>query len=148
TGAVSARVLLPSRLVHCRAPERWFALRGRSSGPLAMAAPGFPSPLWGEVRGGGNLDFRGLGIPPTLSLPHKGGGDAVASSSSLLGGTFFFGGHLVNVQRNGLPNSRNASICGRLRRGLAETEERRPDLDRESRVPWPSGVGGASRLLS
>jgi hypothetical protein len=60
---------------------------------------GFPSPLWGGVRGGGNpeggqaprlrgIDIctgefaRGLtpadAIPPALSLRHKGGGDAVA----------------------------------------------------------------------
>jgi hypothetical protein len=32
----------------------------------------FPSPLWGGVRGGGNHD--GPGIPPSLTLPHKGGG--------------------------------------------------------------------------
>ena len=39
---------------------------------------GFPSPLWGGVRGGGNHDSRCSAIPPSLSLPHKGGGDDVA----------------------------------------------------------------------
>jgi len=38
--------------------------------------------LWGGARGGGNPDIRCLGFPPTLSLPHKGGGDAVARSVS------------------------------------------------------------------
>jgi cbb3-type cytochrome oxidase subunit 3 len=44
-------------------------------------ATGFPSPLWGGARGGGTPDLRCSAIPPTLSLPHKGGGDAEASSS-------------------------------------------------------------------
>ena len=35
-----------------------------------------PSPLWGGVRGGGNPDDDRSAIPPSLSLPHKGGGDA------------------------------------------------------------------------
>ena len=35
-----------------------------------------PSPLWGGVRGGGNPDGQCSAIPPSLSLPHKGGGDA------------------------------------------------------------------------
>ncbi len=40
-----------------------------------------PSPLWGGARGGGNPDDRGSAIPPSLSLPHKGGGgDAVAAA--------------------------------------------------------------------
>src|SRR5262245_23770085 len=30
---------------------------------------GFPSPLWGGVRGGGNPYGGGSAIPPTLSLP-------------------------------------------------------------------------------
>ncbi len=42
---------------------------------------GFPSPLWGGVRGGGNPEPGCSGIPPTLSLPHKGGGDPAARSS-------------------------------------------------------------------
>ena len=37
---------------------------------------GFPSPLWGGVRGGGNPDDRGLGGPPSLTLPHEGEGDS------------------------------------------------------------------------
>jgi urea transport system permease protein len=37
---------------------------------------GFPSPLWGGVRGGGNPDTDRSVIPASLSLPHKGGGDA------------------------------------------------------------------------
>jgi len=38
-----------------------------------------PSPLWGGVRGGGNPDVGCSAIPPSLSLPHEGGGDAVAT---------------------------------------------------------------------
>ena len=34
-----------------------------------------PSPLWGGVRGGGHPADHGSAIPPSLSLPHKGGGD-------------------------------------------------------------------------
>src|SRR5262249_22290994 len=57
---------------------------GRSSrkcgASLPTAATGFPSPLWGGARGGGTPDFGCSAIPPTLSLPHKGGGGAVALS--------------------------------------------------------------------
>ena len=35
-----------------------------------------PSPWWGGVRGGGTPDAARPAIPPSLSLPHKGGGDA------------------------------------------------------------------------
>jgi acyl-CoA dehydrogenase len=42
-------------------------------------ANGFPSPWWGGARGGGNPDDDRSGSPPSLSLPHKGGGDAAAS---------------------------------------------------------------------
>ena len=42
----------------------------------AARATGSPSPLWGGVRGGGNPDDHRSAIPPSLSLPHKGGGDA------------------------------------------------------------------------
>jgi hypothetical protein len=42
----------------------------------------FPSPLWGGVRGGGNPDGRRSAIPPSLSLPHKGGGNGAARSES------------------------------------------------------------------
>ncbi len=31
---------------------------------------GFPSPLWGGVRGGGNPNCKCSAIPPSLSLPH------------------------------------------------------------------------------
>jgi uncharacterized protein (DUF934 family) len=34
-----------------------------------------PSPLWGGARGGGNPSLQCSAIPPSLSLPHKGGGD-------------------------------------------------------------------------
>ena len=42
--------------------------------PKQQSPPESPSPWWGGVRGGGNHD--GSGIPPSLSLPHTGGGDA------------------------------------------------------------------------
>jgi len=41
----------------------------------ARYADASPSPLWGGVRGGGNPYRRCSAIPPSLSLPHKGGGD-------------------------------------------------------------------------
>src|SRR5262245_31110264 len=56
-----------------------------------QAVRGFPSPscrrrvfdtTWGGVRGGGTPNRRCWRIPPTLSLPHKGGGDAAARSVS------------------------------------------------------------------
>src|SRR5581483_7188598 len=37
---------------------------------------GFPSPSWGGVRGGGNPSGQGSAIPPSLPLPHEGGGDS------------------------------------------------------------------------
>ena len=43
-----------------------------------QALRGVLSPLWHGARGGEYHDIRGLGFPPTLSLLHKGGGDAVA----------------------------------------------------------------------
>ncbi len=43
---------------------------------LLPSAVGFPSPSWGGVRGGGSHDGRRSAIPPSLSLPHQGGGDA------------------------------------------------------------------------
>jgi uncharacterized protein len=60
-----------------------------AQGSLSTAPTGFPSPsrrrratrMWGGVRGGGNPDIGSLGVPPTLSLPHKGGGDPAAPSS-------------------------------------------------------------------
>src|SRR6202008_4527251 len=48
---------------------------------------GCPSPSWGGVRGGGKP--RGgqiaTAIPPTLSLPHEGGGDPGASAALIVG---------------------------------------------------------------
>jgi hypothetical protein len=49
--------------------------------PSPLAPLGFPSPLWGGARGGGNPESRKWGGPPTLSLAHKGGGDAAALAS-------------------------------------------------------------------
>jgi phosphopantothenoylcysteine decarboxylase/phosphopantothenate--cysteine ligase len=42
-----------------------------------------PSPLWGGDRGGGTHD--GPGIPPSLTLPHKGGGNARGVRGALAG---------------------------------------------------------------
>ena len=42
----------------------------------------FPSPLWGGARGGGNPYRRCSAIPPSLSLPHEGGGDACRRDGS------------------------------------------------------------------
>jgi hypothetical protein len=42
---------------------------------LSAAARGFASPSWRGVKGGGYPFVRSSGVPPTLSLPHKGGRD-------------------------------------------------------------------------
>ena len=42
---------------------------------ILRASTEFPSPLWGGVRGGGNPDDDRCAVPPSLSLPHEGGGD-------------------------------------------------------------------------
>ena len=52
--------------------------------PFQWPAPKSPSPLRGGVRGGGNHD--GSGVPPSLALPHKGGGDSARLFSD---GRFF-----------------------------------------------------------
>ena len=44
--------------------------------PDAILSPASPSPLRGGDRGGGN--HAGSGIPPSLSLPHTGGGNVAA----------------------------------------------------------------------
>src|SRR5262245_61522416 len=49
---------------------------------LKQGMRGFPSPLWGGARGGGNPTPRCSAIPRTRSLPHKGGGGAVAPTFS------------------------------------------------------------------
>ena len=43
--------------------------------PAQSAPPESPSPRWGGVRGGGKPDAQRSTIPPSLSLPQKGGGD-------------------------------------------------------------------------
>ena len=47
---------------------------------------------WGGVRGGGNPDVPGSAIPPSLSLPHEGGGDAVAAAEPDPEGLIWRGG--------------------------------------------------------
>src|SRR5262249_8846788 len=71
----------------CRSGKVFLAAEDRaiSEPSTATAATVFPSPLWGGVRGGGNPVPQCLAIPPTLSLPHKGGGDDGASASRQLG---------------------------------------------------------------
>jgi rhodanese-related sulfurtransferase len=49
----------------------------------AGGAFGEPEGLWGGVRGGGNPDGNRPAIPPSLSLPHEGGGDAEARARKL-----------------------------------------------------------------
>jgi uncharacterized protein (DUF934 family) len=44
----------------------------------AATATESPSPLWGGARGGGNPKGNPRVVPPSLSLPHKGGGNAEA----------------------------------------------------------------------
>ena len=69
-------------LVHLEGGEvlaMHLGMTGRFSVKLPRRAPqtprGSPSPSRGGVRGGGNPDDRRSAIPPTLSLPHKGGGN-------------------------------------------------------------------------
>jgi ATP-dependent helicase HrpB len=65
--------------------QRWARLVQDSRQPnLAQAAASHharpaPFPLVGEEWGGGSQQTRHLSSPPSLSLPHKGGGNAVAS---------------------------------------------------------------------
>jgi hypothetical protein len=44
------------------------------SGSICFARE-IPSSLWGGLKGGGRLDGRCSAIPPSLTLPHKGGGN-------------------------------------------------------------------------
>ena len=46
-------------------------------GPVAPGYAEFPSPLWGGVRGGGNPYRSCSAIPPSLTLPHEGGGKTI-----------------------------------------------------------------------
>ena len=51
----------------------------RSAAPVVWSLNGIPvlglpSPLWGGVGGGGSPDVECSAIPPSPSLPHKGGG--------------------------------------------------------------------------
>jgi hypothetical protein len=47
---------------------------------------GEPEGLWGGVRGGGNPNGNRSAIPPSLSLPHKGGGDDGRTHAFRMGG--------------------------------------------------------------
>src|SRR5690606_14996680 len=55
----------------CRRARRQRALLTKSG----ERSP-FPSPLWGGVRGGGKRKRWRCGVPPSPTLPHKGGGSA------------------------------------------------------------------------
>jgi hypothetical protein len=57
----------------------------------AIQIAGFPSAVhaehgfamtWGGVRGGGTPYLEHSAIPPSLSLPHEGGGNVVARSKN------------------------------------------------------------------
>ena len=49
-----------------------------SGPPRARRAHIQPEGLWGGVRGGGSHNGRGLRLPPSPTLPHKGGGSTRA----------------------------------------------------------------------
>jgi hypothetical protein len=57
------------------APRRLWTMRVRSA---LIQGPGdavwFPPPLWGRVRVGGTAFRNRVLVPPTPTLPHKGGG--------------------------------------------------------------------------
>ncbi len=73
-----------ARLRHERAGE-WSPTQARPGAATSVAEAvlrdgdgcrgAFPSPWWGGARGGGNPDGRRSAIPPSLSLPHEGGGN-------------------------------------------------------------------------
>ncbi|MEH2687158.1 hypothetical protein DXU04_19675 [Bradyrhizobium diazoefficiens] len=53
---------------------------------LATRNGALPPPLWGRVRERGSHELRSrLGLPPSLTLPHKGGGNGSSLRRSLLG---------------------------------------------------------------
>src|SRR5262249_43389250 len=71
-------------------PPRPISPRSTSCSPSAAgctpsrALDGAPTlPLWGGVRGGGNPSSRSGRIPPSLSLPHKGGGKSSVSARAV-----------------------------------------------------------------
>jgi 2-furoyl-CoA dehydrogenase large subunit len=55
-------------------------MRISAIGDAIAEATNVPSPSWRGVRGGGNHNERS-GVPPSLSLPHKGGGERNGGSS-------------------------------------------------------------------
>src|SRR5687767_7238058 len=107
---------------------------------------GFPSPscrrrvfdtTWGGVRGGGNPHLRCSAIPPSLSLPHKGGGDAAARffSSSRVGAA---GDRLTPF----LCSARSVECAWRGRRTLA------PGGGRDAEAALEGAVEGSLRLVA
>ena len=71
---------------------------------MSRGIRGFPSPLWGGVRGGGNHNGRCSAIPPSLALPHKGGGNATGFPSPLWGGVRGGGTPAADVLRSPPPS--------------------------------------------
>jgi uncharacterized protein (DUF934 family) len=78
-----------------------------------------PSPLRGGVRGGGNPDGQCSAIPPSLSLPHEGGGDADPDSLVWRDGAFRRDGWVMAEADGALPDGR---VILSKKRWLAERE--------------------------
>jgi hypothetical protein len=65
----------PGRLAEV--PELLEAIQGLLASPSPSCRRRVFDTTWGGDRGGGNPHIRCSAIPPSLTLPHKGGGNPV-----------------------------------------------------------------------
>ena len=77
------------KLVDAHLPEHSFVARAAAAGDENRRRRDLPPPLWGRAGVGGSRDRRLGDIqaepPPSLTLPHKGGGDRQAVDHTLSG---------------------------------------------------------------